>query len=226
MYRDFYHLEYVPFTDTPDLDLVNLSCRHQVVLERAVKGLNREQSLIAFLGEAGLGKVALLRSAITKYGNPKCKTVLIDVRKAYSQNQINFKDIVKAVYQEIGYEIKYHISPDALIDLYDIFIEEREKDSRFVIIIDHAHLLPHDVLQSIPQLIDTYPGSEPLAQLVLSGEPVLDQHLRAPDLQPLKKRIQQVVTFDTFNRKESIAHIQCKLSKASPMGTPSTAWRK
>ncbi len=220
MYRDFYHLEYVPFVETPDSDLTNLSRRHQAVLERVVKGLNKQQSLIALLGEAGLGKVALLRSALTKYRDPKCKTVLIDIRKIHFQNQIYFKDIVKAVYQEIGYEIKYQMSLDVLIDLHDIFIEEREKDSHFVIIIDHAHLLPHEVLKSIPKLIDAYPYEPPLAQLVLSGEPSLDQHLRDPSLQKLKKRIELIAQLDILNRKESATYIQRKLSIASSASIP------
>jgi len=220
MYRDFYHLEYVPFTETPDSDLADLSRRHQAVLERVVQGLNKQHSLVVLVGAAGIGKVALLRSALATYRDPKCKTISIDIRKIHFQNQIFFKDIVKAVFQEIGYEIKYQISPDTLIDLHDIFIEEREKNSHLVIIIDHAHLLPHEVLKSVSKLIDTYPDAPPLAQLVLVGEPVLDQHLRDPSLQKLKKRVQLIAKLDTFNRKESLAYIQRKLSKASPVGTP------
>lgn len=220
MYRDFYHLEHVPFTDMPGSDLMNLSRRHQVVLERVVKALNQQQSLIVFLGEAGLGKVELLRSTLKKYSDPKCKTILIDIHKIHFHNQIYFKDIIKAVYHEIGYEIKYQISSDALIDLYDIFIEEREKDTHFVIIINHAHLLPREVLKSVPKLIGAHPYEKPLAQLVLAGEPVLNQHLRDSNLQELKKRIQLVVQLDTFNRQESMAYIQHKLSKASLGRTP------
>ncbi|WP_089717932.1 ExeA family protein, partial [Candidatus Entotheonella palauensis] len=220
MYRDVYHLEYVPFTSTPDSDLVNLSRRHQAVVERVVKSLKQQQSLIVFFGESGLGKVALLRSALAAYSNTRHKTITIDIRKIHFNNQIYFKDIIKAVYEEIGYEIKYQISPDALIDLHDIFMEEREKDSTYIIIINHAHLLPDEVLKSLPKLIDAYPGEQPLAQLILAGDPALDKHLREPNLQPLKKRVQLVAKLDTFNRKESIAHIRCKLAKASPKGTP------
>ncbi|WP_089940134.1 DUF4384 domain-containing protein [Candidatus Entotheonella palauensis] len=220
MYRDFYHLEYVPFTATPDSDLMNLSRRHQAVLERVVKGLNKQQSLIVFLGKAGLGKVALLRSALAAYSDSKHKAILIDIRKTHFHNQIYFKDIIKAVYEEIGYEIKYQVSPDALIDLHDIFIEEREKNSNFIIIINHAHLLPREVLKSIPKLIDAYPYEQPLGQLILAGDPVSEKQLRDPSLQPLKKRVQLIAKLDTFNRKESMAHIQRKLSNASPKGTP------
>jgi type II secretory pathway predicted ATPase ExeA len=218
MYRDFYHLEYVPFTATPDSDLANLSRRHQVVFEQVVEGLNKQQGLLVLLGEAGLGKVALLRSALAKNSDTKRKTILIDIRKIHFQNQIYFSDIVKAVYHEIGYEIKYQTSLDALIDLHDIFIEERKKDSSFIIIINHAHLLPYEVLKSIPKLIDVYPYRQPLAQLVLAGEPALDKYLRDSTLQQLKKRIQLVAKLDTLNRKESIAYIQRKLSKASSRG--------
>ncbi len=220
MYRDFYHLEYVPFVETPDSDLANLSRRHQVTLERIVKGLNKQQSLIAFMGEAGLGKIALLCSALATYSDTKFKTILIDVHKIHFQNQIYFKDIIKAVYQEIGYEIKYQISPDALIDLHDIFIEEREKGSNLVIVIDHIHFLPLEVLKSLPQLIDAFPGEQPVAQLVLAGAPTLEKRLRDPKLQKLKKRIQLVAKLDTLTRKESIAYIQRKLSAASPVGNP------
>ncbi len=218
MYRDFYDLEYVPFTAAPDSDLVNLNRRHQAVLERVVTGLNKQQGIIAFTGEAGLGKIALLRSALAKYSDPKCKTILIDVRKIHFQNQIYFKDIVKAVYQEIGYEIKYQILPDTLLDLHDIFVEEREKHASYIIIINHAHLLPHEVLKSLPQLIDAHPYGEPVAQIVLAGEPALDKHLRDPRLQKLKKRIPRFAKLDTLDQKESIAYIQRKLATATSAG--------
>jgi general secretion pathway protein A len=220
MYRDFYHLEYVPFTDTSDSDLVNLSRRHQAVLERVATGIHKQQSLIVFLGEAGLGKVALLQSALEKYSDSKYKTILIDIGKIPFQHQIYFKDIVRAVYQELGYEVKYQASPNAMIDLHDILFEEQEKGSRFVIIIDNAHLLPLEVLKSIPTLIDAYSYEKPVAQLVLAGEPVLDQYLCDSSLKQLKKRVQLVAQLDTLNRQESIAYIQRKLFKALPAGSP------
>jgi type II secretory pathway predicted ATPase ExeA len=216
MYRDFYKLKYIPFMSVPDSDLTNLSRRHQLVLERVVKGLNEQQSLILLLGEAGLDQVALLRSALAKNSDFKYKTILIEVQF----HNTYFNDIVKAVYREIGYEAKYQSSTDALNDLHDIFIEERAKELDVVIIIDHAHLLPHEVLKNITKLIDTYPYGQSLAQLILSGDPTLDKHLRDPKLRQLKKRIQLVAKLDTFNRKESIAYIQYKLSMASSVGTP------
>jgi general secretion pathway protein A len=220
MYRDFYQLDYVPFAATPEVDLANLSRRHQAVLERVVKGLNKQQSLIVFLGEAGLGQVALLRSVLAHNSHPKYQIITIDIRKIYSQNQIYLNDIVKAIYQEIGYEIKYQNSSDALIDLHDIFMEEHEKGSNFVIILDHAHLLTREVLKSIPKLIDAYPFETPLAQLILLGEPDLGKHLRDPNLQQLKKRIEFIAKFDAFSRKESITYIQRKLSLASSARSP------
>lgn len=218
MYRDFYHLEYAPFTATPEADLASLSPRHRAVLERVVTGLNKQQSLIAFMGEAGLGKIALLHDALATYGERKYKMILIDVHKIHFQNQIYFKEIIKAIYQEIGYEIKYQSSPDALADLHDIFIEECKKGSHLVIVIDHVNLLSHEVLKNIPQLIEAYPYEQPVAQLVLAGEPVLEKHLRDSKLQQLKKRVQLIATLSTFNRKESITYIQRKLSAASSPG--------
>lgn len=75
------------------------------------------------------------------------------------------------------------------------------------------------MLKSLPQLIDAYPYGEPIAQLVLAGEPALDKHLRDPRLQQLKKRIQRFAKLDTLNRKESIAYIRRKLAVASSVGT-------
>jgi general secretion pathway protein A len=201
---------------TPDTDLANLGRRHYAVFEQIAEGLNKQQSLIVFMSESGLDNVALLRGALAKKSDSKYKTILIEIHF----HNTYFNDIVKTIYQEIGYEIKYQFSPDALNDLHDIFIEEREKDVHVVIIIDHAHLLPYEVLKNIPKLIDGYPYKQPLAQLILSGEPALDKQLHDPQLRQLKKRIQLVAKLDTFNRKESIAYIQRKLSMASSVETP------
>jgi general secretion pathway protein A len=220
VYQDFYQLNHAPFAATPEADLASLSRRHQAVLERVVNGLNKQQSLMVLLGEAGLGQIALLRRVLADNSHSKYKTITIDIRKIYFQNQIHLNDIVKSIYQEIGYEIKYQASSDALIDLHGIFMEEHEKGSNFIIMIDHAHLLTREVLKGIPKLIDAYPFETPLAQLILLGEPDLGKRLRDPNLQQLKKRIEFIAEFDAFNRKESIAYIQRKLSLASSARSP------
>ena len=213
-------MEAAPFTLTPGLDLASLNRRHRVVFEGIVEGLNQGQSLVALLGEAGLGKIALLRYALENNNVPKYKIILIDASNIQSQSSIHFDSIIKAIYQEIGYESKHQSSVDTLMDLHDIFLEEQKKDSNLVIIIDHAHLLPDDVLHSMPKLIDVYPHQQPLAQMVLVGEPDLNQALQHANLRQLKKRIQLIGELAPFNYRESLAYIQHKLAAASSTGGP------
>ena len=211
-------MEAAPFTLTPSSDLANLNRRHRAVFERIVQGLNQRQSIVALLGEAGLGKMALLRYALENNSDPKYKIISIDVSNINPQGSVSFENVVKAVYQKIGYELKYQSSLDILMDLHDIFIEEKEKDSHLVIMIEQAHLLPNSVLNSLPKLIDVYPYQEPLAQLVLVGDPELNKTLQHATLQQLKNRLQLIETLVAFNHQESLAYIQHKLDAASPTG--------
>ena len=213
-------MEAAPFTLTPGSDLANLNRRHRAVFERIVEGLNQRQSIVALLGEAGLGKMALLRYVLENNSDPKYKIISIDVSNINPQSPVHFENIVKAVYQEIGYELKYQSSIDVLMDLHDIFIEEKEKDSHLVIIIDHAHLLPDNVLNSLPKLIDVYPYQDPLAQMVLVGDPDLNKTLQHANLLQLKNRVQLVTTLAAFNHQESLAYMEHKLAAVSPAGGP------
>ena len=73
--------------------------------------------------------------------------------------------------------------------LYAFLLEQFQKGSTTVLIIDEAHLMPRSVLEEIRVLANFETAQQKLIQIVLSGQPELDKKLDSTELRSLKQRI-------------------------------------
>ena len=209
MYKDFYHLKKEPFHITPDPEFLYLSPSHKQALGSIIYGVKNRKGFIVITGEVGVGKTTILRSYLE--GVAKQKTKIIYVFNA----NISFQNLLRIIYKELGLKAKTDDAVEMLDNLYNILMEEYRQGSTVLLIVDEAQNMPIETLESIRVLSNLETSKEKLIQIVLVGQPEFEQILNLHELRQLKQRIAIHSTIIPFTRKESMAYIEHRLTKAA-----------
>jgi type II secretory pathway predicted ATPase ExeA len=215
MYRNFYHLQCAPFAATAHPEPLFLSTRHQTALQKVLEGLGQRQGLIALMGAAGLGKTTLLRAVLAQQSQNQFKTIYLDCASLVSENTISHRHLIKYLYQELGYSAGTKNVADIIDEMQKLFIADGKLDIHTVIVLDNAHCLSSDALIILPQIISIFPYNEKFAQIVLVGQPLLENKLNHPNLQWFKHDLEILVTLEPLNLKESRTYIKSRLRQSS-----------
>lgn len=215
MYRNFYHLKCVPFAATAHPEPLFLSTRHQMALQQVLEGLGQRQGIIALMGAAGLGKTTLLRAVLAQQPQNQFKTIYLDCASLVSGNPISRRDLIKHLYQELGYSADTKNLADIIDEMQKLFIADGKSDIDTVIVLDNAHCLSSDALIVLPQIISVFPYKEKLAQIILVGQPLLANKLNHPQLQWFTHYLETLATLEPLNLKESRTYIKSRLRQAA-----------
>jgi hypothetical protein len=84
-----------------------------------------------------------------------------------------------------------------------------------VIVIDEAHNMPVETLESLRLLSNLETDKQKLVQIVLAGQPELDAKLARHELRQLNQRIAMRTRIDNLSAEEAIAYIQYRLDMAA-----------
>jgi MSHA biogenesis protein MshM len=133
-------------------------------------------------GEIGSGKTMLCRVLIERLP-PEVQTVFL-ANPSYSR-----AEILQAIAEELSVRPAAGQSALAIRDLQAHLIEQYAAGRRVVILIDEAHAMPQDALEQVRLLSNLESSRHKLLQIVLFGQPELDEALDAPSMRQLKDRI-------------------------------------
>jgi type II secretory pathway predicted ATPase ExeA len=215
MYRNFYHLKCAPFAAIAHPEPLFLSTRHQTALQQVLEGLGQRQGMIALIGAAGLGKTTLLRAVLAQQPQNQFKTIYLDCASLASDKIISHRDLIKHIYQELGYSAGTKSLADIIDEMQNLFIADGKSDINTAIVLDNAHFLSSDALITLPQIISIFPYKEKFAQIVLVGQPLLENKLNHPKLQWFKHYLETLATLEPLNLKESRTYIKSRLRQAA-----------
>ena len=208
MYREFYGLTETPFGLTPDLRYIFKTESYLEVTATIGYGVRNNKGLIVVTGEAGTGKTTTLRSAIQQFGE--------DVLPVYIFNPF----LTAAEFLEQlsdGFQLALPRStskPDLLMALGRYLSLRHARGLRTVLIIDEAHGLPSALLEETRLLLNFETNSEKLLQIVLCGQPELNETLNRQGLRQLKQRISLRCSIKPLNRVEVHKYIRFRLKTA------------
>ena len=92
----------------------------------------------------------------------------------------------------------------SLRQLSQQLIELDAAGRRAVLVVDEAHVLPEDALEGVRLLTNLETERQKLLQVVLFGQPELDQRLAEPGLRQLRQRIAFAYRLRPLSRSECI----------------------
>ncbi|HZW93519.1 MAG TPA: AAA family ATPase [Candidatus Eremiobacteraceae bacterium] len=215
MYKAFYSLKRNPFEITPDPSFLFPTRRHNEALAALYYGVRRHKGFVVLTGEVGTGKTLLLRCLLQLLKDSN------DIKYAYVFNgRLSPLEFLQYITGDLGLPVSAKNKSELLLQLAGYVVSRAEKKLTTVLVVDEAHHLSSDILEEIRLLTNLETAHDKLLQILLVGQPELDQTLDSVDLRQLKQRIALRSHLSALDLSETKGYIERRLQLAgSP--TPS-----
>ncbi|HYH01137.1 MAG TPA: AAA family ATPase [Terriglobales bacterium] len=218
MYAEFYGLTQNPFDLTPDPAFFWPMPCHEEALATLWYGLQQRKGFIVITGEVGTGKTLLLRCLLRGLSRQQAQVSYIFNPRLTA---LEFLHYMAADFGVGGRRSKSEL----LWELNRWLITNHNKGSMSVLIVDEAHLLDWDVLEEIRLLTNLETAQHKLIQIVLSGQPELQEKLDRSELRQLKQRIVFQTKLLPMTEAQTCSYIWQRLQKAG-MSVPEAVFPK
>jgi general secretion pathway protein A len=182
MYTAFYGLEERPFALSPDPKYLFLSETHREVLGHLIYGIEQGEGFIAISGEVGTGKTTLCRTLLERLGAESEVAFLFNPH-------LSPRELLLAIHTEFGLTGSGETLPELTEELNAFLLRKKADGRRVLIIIDEAQILSTETLEQVRLLSNLETSRSKLLQIVLLGQPELDQKLATRELRQLRQRI-------------------------------------
>jgi general secretion pathway protein A len=184
MYCEFFGFSERPFKPSPDPSFLYLSPCHEEALRGIICGIYERQGLLSITGEVGTGKTTVLYTAL-HWLSEKTRTAFVP------NYNLQFGDLLLLILSELKIATLSERSSklEGLDKLKTFAIEQMSAGYTVAIIVDEAQNLSKDDLENVRLLSNLETPSNKLLQIILSGQPELDQKLEDPNLRQIKQRL-------------------------------------
>lgn len=203
MYKNYFELTRNPFDLTPDPVCFVPTKRHDEALAALYYGVRQHRGFVVVTGEVGTGKTMLLRCLLGLLKESK------DVAYAYLFNaRLSPTEFLRYILADFGLQVSGKSKYELLIDLGQFLISRHSRKMTTVLIVDEAHHLSSEILEEVRLLSNLETTDDKLLQIVLAGQPELDEKLDSVGLRQLKQRIAvrtQLAPLDAEETKRYIA---------------------
>jgi general secretion pathway protein A len=214
MYKAFFGLRENPFNANPDPRYLFLTREIQEALAGLAYGIKNRKGFILLTGEVGTGKTTLLNRLLDWLN-------LEGVATAYIFNsQLDIHQLLDFMMADFGIPCESRDKSHVLMRLNQWLLQRYREHRTSVLIIDEAQNLSYEVLEEIRLLTNFETASEKLLQIVLSGQPELEEKLRDPRLRQLRQRITLRCRTQPLSQSEMTGYINERLRIAGANGTP------
>jgi general secretion pathway protein A len=182
MYKEFYGFTTYPFSITPDPKFLYLSKNHAACLRYLLYSLERGHGLIVLTGETGTGKTLLLKNLAENFDEKIHVAFLVN-------SALDSFDMLFYTFHELKLDIAGKSKFEILSSLKNFLLTSEMVNEKVVVIIDEAQNLSVDALENLRLLTNFENSEKKLLQIILAGQPHLEDILRLPELTQLNQRI-------------------------------------
>ena len=182
MYLEHFGLRESPFRITPHTDFFFDGADRGATLAALLYAVVHEEGIVKVSGEVGSGKTMLCRMLIERLPAEVDTIYLADP-------SLSRQEIMQAIAEDLNIEYPRDSATAAMRGLVAQLIELHASGRRAVILIDEAHAMPAETLEQVRLLSNLETRRHKLLQIVLFGQPELDETLDAPSMRQLKDRI-------------------------------------
>ena len=208
MYTAFYGLREKPFSLTPNPRFLYLTDAHKEALAHLVYGLEQGEGFIVITGEVGTGKTTLCRSLLERIELETEIAILFNPSE-------NARELLQSINEEFGLQVD-GLSRRQLLGTLNRFLLDRNAEGRqVVLIIDEAQHLSPATLEQIRLLSNLETAASKLIQIILLGQPELDEKLDSDELRQLRQRVSVRWRLEPMSAAETGHYIRHRLQVAA-----------
>ena len=183
MYKSFYKLQRNPFEITPDPSFLFPTTRHNEALASLYYGVTAHRGFVVLTGEVGTGKTLILRSLLGLLQRRDVAFALI------FNPTLSPLEFMRYIALDFGLPVTGKAKDELIHVLNGFLLRRHEKKLTTILVVDEAHHLSAEILEEIRLLTNLETSQQKLLQIVLAGQPELDQKLDSHELRQLKQRI-------------------------------------
>jgi len=217
MYKSFYNLTRNPFEITPDPSFLFPTKKHNEALAALYYGVRRHKGFVVLTGEVGTGKTMLLRCLLQLLKKTN------DVSYAYVFNgRLSPAEFLQYVAGDFGLPAANKNKSELLLDLFWYVVSRGRQNLTTVLVVDEAHQLSPSILEEIRLLTNLETTQTKLLQILLVGQPELDDKLNSVQLRQLKQRIAFRSKLIPLDLDETRGYIERRLQLAGASSEAST----
>ncbi|HEX7813244.1 MAG TPA: AAA family ATPase [Burkholderiales bacterium] len=212
MYYAFFGLNQPPFKITPDTEAFFEGGNRGAILEALIYALTHGEGIIKVTGEVGSGKTMLCRVLQTRLPD--------NVENVYLANpSVSPEEILHA----IAFELQLPLARDAtrleVMHALNSYLLERHTQKRQVVVfVEESQGMPLGTLEEIRLLSNLETQQHKLLQIVLFGQPELDENLRQPQIRQLRERITHSFNLAPLDEADVRAYLAFRLQAAGYHG--------
>jgi len=212
MYLEYFGLKKRPFGITPDTSLFFEGGERGDVLDAVLYALNVGEGIIKVVGEVGSGKTMLTRMLVNKAPNNTVFVFLLNP-------SIQAEQVLYAIAYDLGLKVDANDkSTQILHELQKKLFDLYNAGKKVVLIVDEAQQMPLTTLEEIRLLSNLETETEKLLQIVLFGQPELDEHIDTTSVRQLKERITYSFYLNALSWKVVDKYLHFRLEKAGHQG--------
>jgi MSHA biogenesis protein MshM len=211
MYLDHFGLNEPPFRITPNTEFFFQGANRGATLEALLYAIAQDEGIVKVSGEVGSGKTMLCRVLMERLPR-NVETIFL------ANPSLSPDEILLAIADELGFEMGELRSARLLRALQDRLISLFGEGRRVVVLIDEAHAMPKQTLEEIRLLSNLEANRHKLLQIVLFGQPELDEMLNTADMRQLKERITHSFRLEPLRRPDVESYIDFRMRAAGYRG--------
>ena len=182
-FYNFFGMRQDPFHVSPDPRFYCRTRSHESALAELLFGIETRQGFMVLTGEAGTGKTTLLYK-------------LLDWLKQRGRSSayvfhaiLEPVELLQFILRDFGVRTLSLQKGDLVAALHAWLVARNVAGDLPVLILDEAQALPQQTLDELRLLLNLETPRGKLLQIILSGQPELDDKLRLPSLRQLRQRV-------------------------------------
>jgi len=211
MYREHYGLVHLPFEMTPDPAFLYLGTSHREGLATLVYGVKAGKGFVMLTGEVGTGKTTLLHALLSQLQGDTASAFIFNPR-------LEPLDFFRVLFDEYDIQEECRTKAEYLMRLNHFLIDRLAQNQKTLLIIDEAQQLSPVMLEEVRLLSNLETPTSKLLQIMLVGQPELNDMLSRPELRQLRQRIVLRHQLRPFDEGELDAYIDERMTLAGYTG--------
>lgn len=205
MYNEHFGFTESPFNVTPDPRFFFSNSCYDEAFATLRYGIEERKGFIVVTGEPGTGKTTLLKRLLGNLDHRVHTAWIFDPH-------LTFNELFRLTLTDLGLPVNLEADRLTLLgQFYDYLIDQLKKGDIVALIIDEAQNLNEEILEELRLLSNLETNTEKLIQIVLVGQPELEEKLDRDSLFQLKQRVVARYRMRPLQEAEVPAYIETRL---------------